>query len=32
LLDQGGGGFIQFSCEFSDGSGTGHIWFSCWPP
>ena len=28
LLDQGSGRFIQFSCEFSDGSNTGHIWFS----
>ena len=28
LLDQGGGRFIQFGCEFSDGSGTGHIYFS----
>ena len=28
LLDQGGGGFIQLSCELRDGSGTGHIYFS----
>ena len=32
LLDQGRGGFIEFSCEFSDGGGTGHNWVSVRPP